>query len=78
MPNRLAARLFKDFKKILHYKETRGNNRNLLLPKVRTEAGRKPFLFSGLYNKLPDELKEEQSIINFKIQCDHLSSKFSF
>ena len=53
--NGLAARLVKDyFKKILHHKATRGNNKNLLLPKVRTEAGRKSVLFLGskLYNKL--------------------------
>ena len=53
---------------------TRGNNKNLLLPKVRTEAGRKLFQFQGskLYNKLPDALKKEQSIMNFKRQCDQL------
>ena len=79
--NGLAPRLFKDyFKKILHHKETRGNNKNLLLPKVRTEAGRKSFLFQGskLYNKLPDALKQEQSIINFKRQCDQLDCEFNF
>ena len=60
--NGLAPPLFKNyFKKILHQKETRGNNTNLLLPKVRTEAGRKSFLFQGskLYNKLPTALKQE-------------------
>ena len=79
--NGLAPRLFKDYlKKILHHKETRENNKNLLLPKVRTEAGRKSFLFQGskLYNKLPDALKQEQSIMNFKRQCDQLDSEFNF
>ena len=77
--NGLAPQLFKDyFKKILHHKETRGNNKNLLLPKVRTEAGRKSFLFQGskLCNKLPDALKQEQSIMNFKRQCDQLDIEF--
>ena len=69
---------FDYFKKILHHKETRGNNKNLLLPKVRTEAARKSFLFQGskLYNKLPDALKQEQSIMNFKRQCDQLDIEF--
>ena len=77
--NGLAPQLFKEyFKKILHHKETRGNNKNLLLPKARTEAGRKSFLFQGskLYNKLPDALKQEQSIMNFKRQCDQLDIEF--
>ena len=66
--------------RILHHKETRENNKNLLLPKVRTEAGRKSFLFQGskLYNKLPDALKQEQSIMNFMGQCDQLESEFNF
>ena len=66
--NGLAPQLFKDyFKKILRHKETSGNDENLLLPKVRTEAGRKSFLFKGsqLYNKLPDALKQEQSMDMF-------------
>ena len=77
--NGLAPPLFKNyFKKILHQKETRGNNTNLLLPKVRTEAGRKSFLFQGskLYNKLPTALKQEQSVMNFKRQCDQLDCEF--
>ena len=77
--NGLAPPLFKNyFKKILHQKETRGNNTNLLLPKVRTETGRKSFLFQGskLYNKLPTALKQEQSVMNFKRQCDQLDCEF--
>ena len=64
------------FKKILLQKETHGNNTNLLLPKVCTGAGQKSFLFQGskLYNKLPDVLKQGQSIMNFKRQCDQLDS----
>ena len=77
----LAPRLFEGyFKKIQHRKETRGNNISLLLPKVRTEAGRKSFLFQGsvLFNKLPNAFKREQSIVNFKRQCDQLDCDFSF
>ena len=77
--NGLAPRLFEGyFKKIQHHKETRGININLLLPKVRTEAGRKSVLFQGsvLFNKLPNALKGEQSIINFKRQCYQLDCDF--
>ena len=51
-----------------------------MLAQVRTEAGRKSFLFqeSKLCNKLPDALKQEQSIMNFKRQCDQLDSEFDF
>ena len=78
--NGLGPRLFEDyFTKIKHQKETRGNNKNLLLPNVRTEAGRKSFLFQGskLYNKLPDSMKQETSLMNFKRQCDLLDSGFN-
>ena len=78
--NGLGPRLFEDyFTKIKHHKETRGNNKNLLLPNVRTEAGRKSFLFQGskLYNKLPDSMKQETSLMNFKRQCDLLDSGFN-
>ena len=76
--NGLAPRLFESFKKIQHHKETRGNNINLLLQKVRTEAGRKSFHFQGsiLFNKLPNAFKREQSIVNFKRQCDELDCDF--
>ena len=77
--NGLAPPLFKDyFKKIQYQEETLGNNFNLLLQKVRTEAGRKSFLFqrSKLYNKLPAALKQEQSVMNLRRQCDQLDSKF--
>ena len=60
--NGLAHRRFNGyFTKLSHSKETRGNNLNLVLPKVRTEAGRKTFAFQGtlIYNKLPTDLKEE-------------------
>ena len=51
--NGLAPRMFQDyFTKISHFKETRGNNTNLVLPKVRTETGRETFAFQGslIYN----------------------------
>ena len=48
--------------------------------KVRTEAGRKLFLFQGskLYNQLPDALKQERSIMNFKRKCEQLDNELNF
>ncbi len=39
-----------------------------MLPKVKTESGRKPFMFQGakLFNSIPTILKEELSIIKFR------------
>ena len=56
------------FSKLNHGKNTRGNGLNLVLPKVKTESGKKTFAFQGttLYNKLTRELKEERSLLLFK------------
>ncbi|CAB4019252.1 Hypothetical predicted protein [Paramuricea clavata] len=56
------------FSKLNQGKNTRGNGMNLVLPKVRTESGKKTFAFQGtkLYNKLTRELKEERSLLLFK------------
>ena len=42
------------FKHLDHCKGTRGNDQNLLLPKVKSEAGRKTFAFlaAKIFNKL--------------------------
>ncbi len=56
------------FSKLNHGKNTRGNGLKLVLPKVKTESGKKAFAFQGtkLYNKLTRELKEERSLLLFK------------
>ena len=52
-----------------HTKGTRGNNVNLVVPPIRTEAARKTFYYQGsrIYNKLPTTFKTEAaSILRFK------------
>ena len=67
--NGLSPCLFDDyFVKILHSKETRGNNKNLVLPRVRTKAGWETFALQGsaIFNRLPVETKEQKSLLQFK------------
>ena len=47
---------------------THKNNRSVIIPKVETEAGRKTFSFQGetIFNKLPDKLQTETSLLRFK------------
>ena len=56
------------FNLISHNIRTRGNNSLLMLPRVRTEAGRKTFAFYGahIFNRLPKELRNEGSLFIFK------------
>jgi hypothetical protein len=56
------------FKVLEHGKNTRGDGCSLVVPRVKTEAGRKTFKFQGslLFNKLPKELKTEKSVVVFK------------
>ena len=56
------------FSLLNHGKNTRGNGLNLVLPKVKTQSGKKTFAFQGvkLYNNLIRELKEERSMLLFK------------
>ena len=51
-----------------HGKNTRGDGCSLVVPRVKTEAGRKTFKFQGslLFNKLPKELKTEKSVVVFQ------------
>ena len=55
-------------KVLQHGKNTRGDGNSLIIPKVKTEVGRKTFKFQGtfLFNKLPNDLKAEKSIVVFK------------
>ena len=63
------------FERFDHGKETRGNRSRLVLPKVKTEAGRKTFAFQGalIFNGLPTDLMNEPYFINFKRKIDTLS-----
>ena len=58
-----------------HGKDTRGNGSRLVLPKVKTESGRKTFAFQGamIFNGLPTNLMKEPYFVNFKRKIDTLS-----
>ena len=71
----LAPNLFENyFCKQNHTIGTRGNNVNLVVPPIRTEAARKIFFYQGtqIYNKLPTTLKTETSILRFKTSFEAL------
>ena len=67
MPEKLGGK----FEKISHQRETRGNNSKLRLPKVKTESCRKMFSFQGalIFNKLPEDLRNETSLLIFNQKC---------
>ena len=67
--NGLAPNLFANYFCIQnHTKGNRGNNANLVVPPIITEAARKTFYYQGtqIYNKLPTKLKTDTSILRFK------------
>ena len=47
---------------------TLNNNKSVVIPKVRTETGRKTFSFQGakIFNKLTNNLQTETSLLRFK------------
>ena len=51
-----------------HKMNTRNNNKSVVIPKVRTETGRKTFSFQGakVFNNLPNNLQTETSLLRFK------------
>ena len=58
--NKTAPNVFHDyFEKVDHKKATRGNGRNLKVPKVKTESAIRGFYHSGVKNnnELPTHLK---------------------
>jgi hypothetical protein len=62
-----------------HGKNTRGDGCSLIVPRIKTEAGRKTFLkFQGckLFNELAKEMKTEKSIVRFKRKLSFLSKLF--
>ena len=56
------------FERVSHSKNTRTNNKNLKLPAVKTEKGRRMYRYQAakIFNQIPNELKDEISIVNFK------------
>ena len=63
-----------------HCKSTRSNTKNISLPKIRSEAGRKSFAFKGaqIFNKLPDEMKTEKSLMKCKTLCKNFDFNFQY
>ena len=64
-----APDIFHDhFEKVDHQKATRGNGRNLEIPRVKAESGKRGFYFSGvkIYIALPTHLKTERVYFLFK------------
>ena len=68
--NGITPACLSSFERISHSKHTRTNNKNLKLPAVKTESGRKMYRYQGakIFNQLPNEIKTEQSIVKFKKQ----------
>ena len=66
------------FQRLQHGKATRGNEHSLLLPRVKSEAGRKTFAFQGvkIFNKVPNKLKSETSVLKFKSNCKDFNFDF--
>ena len=60
---------------IWYCKGTQGTKLDLMFLKVGTEVGRKRVVFHGslIYNQLPNELKQEQFLLNLKTTCDDLN-----
>ena len=64
----LSITYFTYFTRQEHAKATRRNMIDLVIPKVRTESGKKGIYYSGtkIYNALPLALKTEKYYIHFK------------
>ena len=60
---------------LYHCKGTCRNDHSLLLPKVKSEAGRRTFAFldARTLNKLPSNMKNESSIVKFKTACKYFN-----
>ena len=66
------------FTRINHSQRTRANTKNIVLPKVKTETGKKAFSFQGakIFNQLTEEMKTETSILRFKTFCKNFNFDF--
>jgi hypothetical protein len=70
--NGLVPSVYKDyFTRTCHTKSTQGNNKNLVLPRVRSESG-KTFAFYGakIFNSLPNDMKTDTSILHYKTKLN--------
>ena len=59
-----------------HTYNRRRNNMNIILPKMRTEIGKKTFSYSAskLFNILPAEIKNSETLLKFKFKLRKLFS----
>ena len=66
------------FQRVKHSKATRGNEHSLLLPRVKSEARRKTFTLQGvkIFNKVPNKLKSETSILKLRSYCKDFNFDF--
>ena len=63
------------FTRVNHSQCPRANAKNIVLPEVKSEAGKKAFSIQGakVFNKLTDEMKTESPIIRFKNLCKNFN-----
>ena len=65
-----------------HEKDTRGNGSRLILPEVRTEAGRKTFAYQGAlnFNGLPPSIRHRHYfvLLNVRLKTQVSEKLFSF
>ena len=60
-------------KPLTHNQNTRNNKYAAQITRVKTEAGKKAFLFQGpkVYNELPSDLRQLDSSLPFKNKLKH-------
>ena len=66
------------FMRVNYSQRTRANTKNIVLPKVKSEIGKKAFSFQGakIFNQLTEEMKTETSILRFKTFCKNFYFDF--
>ena len=53
-------------------------NRSVVVPKVRSENGKKMFMFQGakVFNMIPSKMQDSQSLLYFKSKCKDIDFDF--
>ena len=66
------------FTRVNHCQRTRANTKNIVLPRVKSETGKKTFSYQGakIFNQLTEEMKTETSILRFKTFCKNFNFDF--
>ena len=66
------------FVRVNHSQCTRANAKNVVLPKVRSKAGKMTFSFQGakVFNRLNNKMKTETSILQLKTLCRNFNFDF--